>query len=79
MRCCVATFARQCADIQVRGCPPDGGVATALDRRPTEFTAWLVAEIDKLDRYAESADIQAQEIAAAVREAVRRLTALIGS
>ena len=79
MRRCVATFARQCDDIQVRACPPDGGVATALDRSPTEFATRLVAEIDRLDRYAETGDIRAQEIPSAVREAARRLTVRIAS
>ena len=79
MRRCVATFARQFGDIRVRACPPDGGATTALDRSPTEFAARLVAEIDRLERYAKSGDIRAQEIPLAVRQATRRLTAWIAT
>lgn len=74
MRRCVATFARQFEHVRVRACPPEGGMATSLDRSPTEFAARLVAEIDRLERYAESGDIQAQRIPPSVREAARRLT-----
>ena len=79
MRRCVATFAQHCDEIRVRACPPDGGAARALDRSPTEFAARLVAEIDRLERYAESGDIQAQEIPLEVRQAARRLTVRIAS
>ena len=79
MRRCVATFARQFGDIRVRACPPDGEATTALDRSRTEFAARLVAEIDRLERYAKSGDIRAQEIPLVVRDAARRLTAWIAS
>lgn len=79
MRRCVATFAQQFDHIRVQACPPEGGLATSLDRSPTEFAARLVAEIDRLERYAESGDIRAQEIPTAVREAARRLTNQIES
>ena len=79
MRRCVATFRQQCGEIRVRACPPDGGVAAALDRSPSEFAARLVAEIDRLERYAKSGDIRDQEIPLVVREAARRLTARIAS
>ena len=79
MRRCVATFAKQFNDIRVCACPPDGGVMTPLDRKPTEFAARLVAEIDRLERYAESGDIRVQEIPSVVRKAARRLTAQIAS
>jgi uncharacterized SAM-binding protein YcdF (DUF218 family) len=77
MRRCVATFARQCGEMRVCACPPDGGVATALDRSPIEFALRLVAEIDRLERYAKSGDIQGQEIPLVVHEAARRLTARV--
>ena len=79
MRRCVATFAQQCDEVRVRACPPHGGVAAALDRSLVEFAARLVAEIDRLERYAESGDIRAQAIPSEVREAARRLTVRIAS
>ena len=79
MRRCVATFTQQCGEIRVHACPPDGGVAAALDRSLSEFAARLVAEIDRLERYAKSGDIGDQEIPLVVREAARRLTARIAS
>ena len=79
MRRCVATFAQQFDGIRVQACPPEGGVAAALDRSESEFAARLVAELERLERYAEVGDICAQEIPTKVRQAAHRITMQIGS
>lgn len=76
---CVATFAQQFEGIRVRACPPDGGILAALDRSEAEFAARLVAELERLDRYAEEGDIRAQEVPTEVRQAAHRITTQIAS
>ena len=73
MRRCIATFAKQFGDVRVEACPPARGVRRALDRSPKVFAARLVAEVDRLDRYATKGDIYRQEIPARVRQAVKQI------
>ena len=74
MRRCVATFARQFPEVQVCPCPPEGPLRSAIDRPAPQFAARLVAELDRLERYAAQGDVQAQAVPAAVRRAARRVT-----
>lgn len=73
MRRCVATFGQAFPDVRVTPCPPLGGVASAVDRTPRAFSARLVAELDRLDRYGSRGDIRPQAIPATVRAAARDL------
>ncbi len=73
MRRCAATFARQAPDVRVRCCPPHTDPTRSVDRAPGAFAARLVAELDRLDRYAAAGDIALQTIPARVREAARRI------
>ena len=73
MRRCLATFARHHGDVETRACPPTDDVRRAVDRSPDAFARRLVAELGRLDRYAEQGDIVAQAIPAAVRGAASRL------
>ena len=73
MRRCVATFAQQFNDVRVRACPPGGGMQQALDRSGPAFAARLVAEVERLERYAAQGDIRREQIPASVRTAVRQL------
>ena len=79
MRRCVATFAAQYPEISVHACPPETGMAGALDRSERAFAARLVAEIYRLDRYAAAGHIRRQEIPTAVRDAAQQVTARIAS
>lgn len=72
----VATFAAQAPDMRVRACPPASRLEDATDRPADEFAARLVAEIDRLDRYAARGDIACQRISPAVRAAARRIREL---
>ena len=69
MRRCVATFSQQFARTEVRACPPRTGLTEALDRSASAFALRLVAEIDRLDRYAEVGHIQRQDVPVSIREA----------
>ena len=69
----VATFAAQAPDVRVRACPPAARLEDATDRPADEFASRLVAEIDRLDRYAARGDIACQPIPPAVRAAARRI------
>ena len=73
MRRCVATFAQQFNDVRVRACPPAGGMLQALDRSGSVFAARLVAEVERLERYAAHGDIRREQIPPSVRTAVRQL------
>ncbi len=77
MRRCAATFARQAPDIRVRCCPPHTDLTRSIDRAPAAFAARLVAELDRLDRYAAAGDIAAQTIPEAVRAAASRTAAQV--
>ena len=70
---CVATFAQQFSTVRVRACPPGGGMPQALDRSRAAFAARLVAEVERLERYAAEGDIRPEPIPASVRTAVRQL------
>ena len=73
MRRCAATFARQAPGVRVRCCPPATDLAASIDRPPAAFAARLVAELERLDRYAAAGDIEPQAAPAPVREAARRI------
>ena len=75
MRRCVATFAGQFPAVRVRACPPLQPLPTAIDRSLPAFAARLVAELDRLQRYAAQGDIRAQPIPPAVTAAGRRVAA----
>lgn len=77
MRRCVATFARQYPDINVYACPPQAQLRLALDRSLPELAARLVAEIERLDRYADQGDIRRQQIPPEVRAAAAAVTAAL--
>lgn len=73
MRRCAATFARQAPGVRVRCCPPAADLEAAIDRPPAAFAARLVAELERLDRYAAAGDIEPQAVPAPVRAAARRI------
>ncbi len=73
MRRCAATFARQAPGIRVRCCPPRTDLVRSLDRAPAAFAARLVAELERLERYAAAGDIARQTIPEPVRAAARRI------
>jgi uncharacterized SAM-binding protein YcdF (DUF218 family) len=77
MRRCVATFARQYPDVQVWPCPPLGHFSLGLDRSVPDFAARLVAELDRLERYAATGDIVKQEIPETVRVAAKSVAAAL--
>ncbi len=70
MRRCVATFARQFDDVAVVPCPPRGGIDTAVDRSGPAFVARLVAEVERLERYADQGDIRRDRVPAPVTSIV---------
>ena len=76
MRRCAATFARQAPDVRVRCCPPRTDLLRSIDRAPASFAARLVAELDRLERYAAAGDIAPQTIPRPVRAAARRIAAI---
>ena len=77
LRRCVATFARQHPQVRVRPCRPEASLEAAFDRSRPAFAARLVAELDRLERYAAQGDIEPQEIPPHVRDAARRITAVL--
>ncbi len=79
MRRCVATFARQFNQVCVHPCPPGGQLHMVLDRSLPELAARLVAEVERLERYAAQGDIRAQHIPGAVRMAARRVEAALAT
>ena len=79
MRRCVATFAQQFENVQVRACPPHSGLVEAADRGQAEFAVRLAAELDRLDVYAAAGDIRTQDIPPAVRQLAQRIRTLVAS
>ena len=79
LRRCVATFARQHPEVCVHPCRPEASLEAALDRSLPAFAARLVAELDRLERYAAQGDIEPQAIPPAVRVAARRITAVLAA
>ena len=77
LRRCVATFARQHPEVRVHPCRPEASLETAFDRSPPEFAARLVAELERLERYAAQGDIEPQAIPPDVRAAARQITAAL--
>ena len=78
MRRCVATFEKQFSDIEACPCPPTGGLSNAVDREPFAFASRLVAELDRLDRYAALGHISQQFVPLSVRDAARRVKQRVG-
>ena len=74
MRRCAATFVRQAPEVRVRCCPPRIDLMRSMDREPASFAARLVAELERLERYAAAGDIAPQAIPEPVRAAARRIT-----
>ena len=77
LRRCVATFARQHPEVQVHPCRAEASLEAAFDRSPPEFAARLVAELERLERYAAQGDIEPQEVPEEVWAAARRITAAL--
>lgn len=73
MRRCAATFGRQAPGVHVRCCPPATDLVASIDRPPAAFAARLVAELERLDRYASAGDIEPQTVPEPVRAAARRI------
>lgn len=78
LRRCVATFARQYPEVRAQPCRPEASLEAAFDRARPAFAARLVAELERLERYAAQGDIEPQEIPPAVRDAARRVTDVLG-
>lgn len=74
MRRCVATFARQYPEVETCPCPPTAAMSRARDRSLPEFAARLVAEIERLDRYAGQGDVERQDVPGPVRAAAAAVT-----
>lgn len=79
MRRCVATFARQHPDVEVRACPPAGALVDHVDRPRTAFAARLVAELERLDRYGAAGDIAPQTVPEQARDVAARVQQRLGS
>ena len=79
MRRCVATFAQQFENIQVRACPPHSVLVEVADRGQAEFAVRLAAEFDRSDVYAAAGDIRTQDIPSAVRQLAQRIRTLVAS
>ena len=79
MRRCLATFARQHAAVEVRGCPPVGALTAQRDRPRRAFAARLVAELRRLDEYGAAGDTEPQQIPPRVQAAARRVEVLLSS
>lgn len=77
MRRCVATFARQHPEVRVRPCRPEASLAAAFDRSLPAFAARLVAELERLERYAAKGDIEPQAVPGGVKAAARDITAAL--
>lgn len=72
-RRCLATFRQQHPDVTVRGCPPAGSAEERRDRSWVAFASRLVAELQRLERYAASGDIAPQVVPVWVSDAATRL------
>ena len=79
MRRCVATFAQQFPVVRVHACPPAQALPAAVDRRLPAFAARLVAELERLKRYAAQGDVRPQPLPSAVETAARRVTAALAA
>lgn len=77
LRRCAATFARQHPEVQVHPCCPEASLEAAFDRSLPAFAARLVAELDRLQRYAAQGDIQPQAVPREVAAAAARVTAAL--
>lgn len=74
LRRCCATFARQHPRVSTTGMPAFSGFGPYSGDLPRALTTSL-AELDRLDRYAEMGYVAPQLVPPAVREAARRLRA----
>jgi len=67
MRRCAATFARQAPDVSVCCCPYTDNIAASIDRKTFSFARRLVEELDRIDRYAQTGDIERQQMSKQLR------------
>jgi uncharacterized SAM-binding protein YcdF (DUF218 family) len=74
LRRCVATFARQHPEVRVQPCRPEASLEAAFDRSPPAFAARLVAELERLERYAAQGDIEPQSVPDEVVAAAHQIT-----
>lgn len=74
MRRSVATFARHFGAVSVVPCPPKGGLEMAMDRDASAFVARLVAEVERLEQYADQGDIRRDPIPPAIKRIVATFT-----
>lgn len=77
LRRCVATFARQHPAVRVSPCRYEPSLEAAFDRSLPALAARLVAEIERLERYAAQGDIESREIPPEVRKAAADLSAWV--
>ncbi len=77
MRRCVATFAQQFPAIRLHACPPAQALPAAIDRRLPAFAARLLAELERLERYAAQGDLRPQTVPPAVAAAARAVAAAL--
>lgn len=62
MRRCFATFKKHFPSIELLCCPPKGSVVELLDRSKKEYAERLLAELDRLEEYANKGDLIYQEV-----------------
>ena len=77
LRRCVATFSRQHPEVRVRPCRPEASLEAAFDRSLPAFATRLVAELERLERYAAQGDIEPQEVPEEVTAAARGIAAAL--
>jgi len=70
MRRCIATFTKQYPNIKVISCPPLGKMNDFRDRSREDFAQRLVAEIERIKRYALQGDLSEQPIPPLVAETI---------
>lgn len=73
MRRCIATFAKQCPNVEAIASPPPGDMRDFLDRSWDDFVARLPAELSRLADYAERGFIAPVEVPQEILAASARL------
>ncbi len=73
MRRCAATFGLHAPTVSVSCCPYSEDLATSIDRAPIDFSRRLVAELDRIDRYARNGDIERQQISKELRIVAKKV------
>lgn len=76
-RRCLATFELQFPGVQVIPCPPPGRILGFLDRSRQDFAARLLAELERLDDYAEQGFLVRQPVPQPVLDAASELRTLL--